>query len=87
MADEMLKESDIEWPRYQSHKRVRALKIAKVDGLTIVPEDTRFAPIDVDSVMFIRYTPVAGDYLVLYDDGYKSFSPCEAFEGGYTLIA
>lgn len=27
-----------------------------------------------------------GGYFVVYDDGYTSFSPAEAFESGYTLL-
>jgi hypothetical protein len=30
--------------------------------------------------------PSVGGYYVVYDDGYKSYSPSEAFEGGYTKI-
>ncbi len=34
--------------------------------------------------MFARYTPVVGDYYVVYDDGYASISPAKAFEEGYS---
>lgn len=34
-----------------------------------------------------KHNPVVGGYLVLYDDGYCSFSPAEAFESGYTRIS
>lgn len=34
-----------------------------------------------------KHKPVVGGYLVLYDDGYCSFSPAEAFESGYTRIS
>lgn len=30
--------------------------------------------------------PAIGGYFVVYDDGYESWSPAEAFEKGYTLI-
>lgn len=33
--------------------------------------------------MFSRYVPVSGDYYVVYDDGYASISPRQAFEEGY----
>lgn len=33
----------------------------------------------------INYSTDLG-YYVVYDGGYKSFSPAEAFEGGYTKI-
>jgi hypothetical protein len=31
--------------------------------------------------------PLPGDYLVIYEDGYRSISPAKAFEDGYTRIA
>ena len=33
-----------------------------------------------------RYMPKPGDYFVVYDDGYESYSPAKAFEEGYTRI-
>ena len=72
-----------EMPKYLCHKEVHALKIAKVEGCTITPEDTTYAPITVEPEMYLRYTPTAGDYYVVYADGYKSFSPGKAFEEGY----
>lgn len=33
--------------------------------------------------MFARYMPVIGDYYVVYEDGYASISPRQAFEEGY----
>ena len=32
------------------------------------------------------YQPKEGDYLVEYEDGYRSVSPKKAFEDGYTLM-
>src|SRR5258708_7161230 len=75
-----------ELPRYQSHKKVWALKIKDVTGCSITPADAGYAPFIVDHTMYARYTPVAGDYYVVYQDGYKSFSPAKAFEEGYTRI-
>jgi hypothetical protein len=76
-----------EMPRYQSHKKVWALKIADVTGCTITPADEGYAPFVVEPEMYLRYTPVTGDYFVQYEDGYKSFSPAKAFEEGYTRVA
>ena len=47
----------------------------------IVPEDKRYARFGVEAVF-----GVAGGYYVVYEDGYKSFSPSKAFDEGYTLI-
>lgn len=37
--------------------------------------------------MFSRYTPVEGDFYVIYADGYRSISPRSAFLEGYDPIA
>ncbi len=88
-------------PRYQCHKQVYALKIATIErhvypeetpiaesapSLTLTFTEPRYAPMEVDHNMIARYMPVPGDYYVVYDDGYKSFSPAKAFEEGYTRI-
>ncbi len=84
-------------PRYQSHKKVWALKIKAVSdripqdcdgggGAMITPEESGFAPFFVEPGYLDKHKPEAGGYFVQYEDGYKSFSPAEAFEGGYTRI-
>jgi len=86
-----------EMPKYRSHKKVWALKILEMrddtppnqesDGSrTIVPADEGFAPFRVESDYVRKHSPQAGGYYVVYQDGYKSWSPAEAFEGGYTRI-
>ena len=73
-------------PRYQCHKKVWALKIAAIDGNTITPEDDGYAPFEVPWEYVAKHSPEAGGYYVVYEDGYKSFSPAEAFEAGYSRI-
>jgi hypothetical protein len=79
-------------PRYRSHKEVHALKIATVElndvrnVATIYFAEEGYAPKEVDPVMFARYFPERGDYLVVYPDGYQSISPRKAFEEGYTRL-
>jgi hypothetical protein len=78
-------------PRYQSHKEVRALKIASVSTASLGKvkltfADTYFAAHEVDANMVERYMPSEGDYFVVYADGYQSISPVKAFEEGYTKI-
>jgi hypothetical protein len=119
-----------EMPRYQCHKKVWALKIAKierepaccengggivcgepqrthtqeaargdvgldhnfiagtwdVDGATITPAEEDYAPFQVSDEYIAKHKPEVGGYFVVYDDGYKSFSPAKAFEEGYTRI-
>ena len=88
-------------PTYKCHKEVWALKIAKIeldsekaqqenretDGSAIItPEEKAFAPFKVDGNYVFKHKPQVGGYYVVYQDGYKSFSPAEAFEDGYTKI-
>lgn len=86
-----------ELPRYVCHKKVWALKIKDIflignidqgitGGAEIVPEDSRYAPFDVDASYIEKHKPTEGGYYVVYDDGYKSFSPAKAFEDGYTRL-
>lgn len=81
-------------PRYQSHKKVWALKIASIaievegdTGTTIItPADEGFSPFVVNAEYVDKHKPHPGGYFVQYEDGYASFSPAEAFESGYTRI-
>lgn len=73
-----------EMPRYQCHKQVWALKIQDIIGNVIMPADDGFGPFDVSDEYMQKHKPQAGGYYVEYGDGYKSFSPAEAFESGYT---
>lgn len=90
-----------EMPRYKSHKQVWALKIAAIDfdhdaaqrenretdgSATITPADEGFAPFKVDSAYVNKHKPEAGGYYVVYSDGYKSWSPAQAFEEGYSRV-
>ncbi len=90
----------VEMPRYRSHKEVHALKIAQVDlcedrpsartetddGAMITPVEDGYAPFMVNRGYVNRHDPKPGGYYIVYQDGYKSFSPAEAFEAGYTLV-
>ena len=80
-----------EMPRYQCHKKVWALKIEKIalgdgGGALITPAENGYAPFAVDEAYCEKHKPQAGGYYVVYDDGYKSWSPAQAFEEGYTRI-
>ncbi len=84
-----------EMPKYSCHKEVHALKIKEIGpatggeqvpgGAMITPEDGRYAPFYVDSAYMKKHTPTVGGYYVVYEGGYISFSPAEAFEKGYSL--
>ena len=86
-------------PRYKCHKEVWAFKIAKIErhnecdpnaetdgSAMITPFEEGFAPFRVDCDYMRKHKPEVGGYYVMYEDGYKSFSPAKAFEDGYTLI-
>lgn len=89
-------------PAYKSHKIVHALKIASIkfdrdlafqennretDGSAMItPAEEGYAPFRVDAAYVQKHQPKAGGYYVVYPDGYKSWSPAEAFEDGYTRV-
>lgn len=93
--------TECEMPKYRSHKEVHALKIkaisfdvdlAKAEGretdgsAMITPEEDGYAPFKVDCDYLRKHQPKVGGYYVVYKDGYKSWSPAQAFEEGYTRI-
>ena len=82
-----MKLSDL--PQWKCHKVVRAAKITGIstDGLSYyVYLGSKGEPYFVQGSVFARGVPAIGDYLVVYEDGYVSWSPAKAFEAGYTLI-
>lgn len=86
-------------PSYRCHKRVQAVKIKDVSlhdptgsdppvpfaGGFIIHDLPDLGPIPFDAAFWEKHKPKAGDYLVIYEDGYRSISPEKAFEDGYTL--
>lgn len=78
-------------PTYTCHKKVWALKIENIiterrmngkNTLTFV--NKKYKNIEVSCDYMKKHSPHTGGYYVVYEDGYKSFSPREAFESGYT---
>ncbi len=61
--------------------------VAEFFGATIIPAHEGYLPFTVDGVFLAKHNPEPGGYFVQYADGYKSFSPAQAFEEGYTRIA
>lgn len=83
-----------QFPRFRCHKEVRAVKIAEVrpgradftgPGATLIAEENGM-PIAVSDEWVNKHDPEAGGYFVIYEDGYQSYSPAQAFESGYTRI-
>ena len=92
-----MSENAVEMPRYNCHKQVWALKIAGIkrhnddstnsetDGSAMIsPAEDGYAPFRVDRDFMQKHKPEVGGYYVVYKDGYKSYSPAQAFEEGYT---
>jgi hypothetical protein len=89
--------ASIQMPQYVCHKTVGALKIAGIErdhgnehhdnegSAIITPENPLYAPFRVDEKYMLKHQPEVGGYYVVYEDGYKSFSPAKAFEDGYEL--
>lgn len=79
-----------EMPRYLCHKEVRALEIASMKPVALGYELTfvedGYAPITVDDAFCARGKPNAGDFYVVYDDSYASWSPRAAFLDGYSPV-
>lgn len=78
-------------PRYECHKNVGALEIKEVgnyqpseSGLFRLVEFVGGNHAMLADELFRRYVPVPGDFLVIYEDGYMSFSPRKAFLDGYS---
>ena len=85
----------MELPRYKCHKEVNAAKISRIepygtDGsrtLFFESDDGKTAGSnDMTADWVMKHSPQVGGYYVVYADGYRSFSPAEAFEDGYTKI-
>lgn len=86
----------VQMPRYKCHKEVWALKIKAIVNappdaipgfLTLEFEESEiYAPMALSNDYFEKHKPEAGGYYVVYEDGYRSFSPAVAFESGYTRV-
>ena len=83
-------------PKWQSHKIVEAGKIGGIDradgggALLILDLPALHSTLEqrVDQAYLDKHDPQVGGYYVRYPgDGYESWSPAEAFEDGYTLLA
>jgi len=92
-------EAKKEMPEFQSHKKVWALKIKEItfnpsdseevdptEGVTLIFEEEGYAPLIVDAAYRNKHEPQVGGYYVVYADGYRSWSPADVFEEGYSPI-
>lgn len=78
-------------PLYTCHKEVRAIRIKylKLNNdkktVTVEPMEEGVPSIDMELDWLVKFKPMVGGYLVIYKDGYCSYSPASAFIEGYTL--
>jgi hypothetical protein len=87
--------------KFRSHKIVEAAEISGYQAIdyargsrpvgdkstvTVREADGSDFAVQVPENFFARGKPEIGDYFVRYDDGYVSWSPKKAFEGGYTAV-
>jgi hypothetical protein len=84
-------ECAVEAPRYRCHKEVCAFKISKIHmddnhDWIITPVESGYLPLHVSDEYIFKHRPKVGGYYVVYKDGYRSYSPPEVFEEGYTRI-
>lgn len=78
----------VDLPRFQSHKVVQAARICGWTHESVIVEvDGYLKEVPRPPHLFARGSPVLGDYLVRYDDGYVSWSRRKAFEEGYVPLA
>ena len=83
-------------PAWKCHKIVNAAKIMSVDVLDAELGEYALrldsgVEGDIPSAVVTqgwceKHEPETGGYLVVYEDGYQSYSPAEPFESGYTLL-
>jgi hypothetical protein len=82
-------------PEYQSHKVVKGGVVTAIHSdtnplkvnLSVRPgSGINLITIQTDKTLIDKHKPEIGWYYVLYQDGYQSFSPPDAFVGGYQPI-
>jgi hypothetical protein len=80
-------------PLWQSHKRVHAAKIERIEDHFNAGDSCHVlhveggAKVTVTPGWLNRFNPKVGGYYVVYLDGYASFSPAAPFEEGYTRVS
>lgn len=74
---------------WKCHKIVTAGKINALYSdlhFGIEQADGSNLTMDIPADLFKRGKAAVGDYFVVYDDGYSSWSPAKAFEEGYARV-
>jgi hypothetical protein len=93
-------DNELELPKYKCHKVVNAAKILEINDARGGEDKKEFVlevgknkkgEIEKSSVLIfkewiVKHEPKVGGYYVVYDNGYSSWSPADAFEEGYDLL-
>lgn len=79
-------------PQWKCHKVVQAGKISLMardeeNGQLMIHAEPSNMPFAVQLDFLQRHNPERGGYLVVYEDGYLSYSPADVFEAGYHLLS
>lgn len=70
---------------YRCHKVVRAMQISARVG-NMLSFEGNLSDRAYGENWLAKHEVEVGGYIVIYEDGYKSFSPQDVFEAGYTKI-
>ena len=84
-----VKSERLQLPKFQSRKIVRGAKIVQMEdvpcgGVILHLEGDK--QIEVSREWYMQRGAQTGGYYVVYDNGYTSWSPAEAFQGGYVRL-
>jgi hypothetical protein len=75
-------------PLWRCHKQVQAVRVRSIraygDGSAALGHEG--GEISVTAEWMRKHQPHLPGYFVRYQDGYESWSPADAFEGGYTAL-
>ena len=72
-------------PPHKSHKILKLTNL-RDGGKNIYPAEKGIDKFSVSKAYVKKHDPQPGGYYVIYEDGYESWSPEEAFENGYSPI-
>lgn len=78
-------------PKYRCHKEIQAGKIESITYLEdyqyrLTFTESGLPSVTVSSAYCAKHQPQVGGYYVLYEDGYESYSPADAFDKGYSRL-
>jgi len=79
-------------PTYKCFKEVRAGQIQRIERagndydvyMSVVAHGDAVERVTHD--WLVKFQPQVGGYVLLYEDGYRSYSPADVFEAGYAKV-